>query len=331
MARVPARTQTKGAQYRSEELADASDAIDRLTYHVGDADAAEPLAPPRLERILVAVDGQEGSRRALDWAAALAKAFGAQVTVVTVAPSLEVARALKEGSGWQAIAPAFEEVEERGRGVLKKAGAALRSKGIDPGLELQHGHTARAIVEMAASTNADLVVLGSHGHGLGERLNLGSVGSNVKHHVPCSVLIARGPPNVRRVLLATDGSHRSRLAVRLGQDVARALGARAVLAHVIDVAAYGIAGSRKVRAGKQLLIRERDDNPAGRRELTSRSALGNPARKLRKIADEEGAGLIVLGSRGLGGLRSLTLGSTSDALSHKARQSVLVVKPQPAA
>lgn len=318
------------AAYRSDELADVSSAIERMTFGVARGEAPEQLAQPQLRRILVAVDGQRGSGTALDWAAALAKAFRAAVTVVTVGPSPQVAEALRQGARWAAVGPAFEEVEERDRAVLKKAGARLKGKGVDATLELRHGHPGQAIVDVATSWSADLVILGSHGHGLGERLNLGSVGSAVKHHVPCSVLIARGPPKPGRVLLTTDGSHRSRLAVQVGRDVATALGASAILAHAIDVGAYGIAGSKRLRDGKRLLLLEHDRDPASRRDLVLRTVVGNPARKLRKLASDEGAGLIVLGSRGLGGLRSLALGSVSDALSHKAKQSVLVVKPQPA-
>lgn len=327
MAKPRAAT-TSRAAYRSDELADVSAAIDRITLGVGLTEAQEQLAQPDLRRILVAIDGQEGSRRALDWAATLAKTLGAQITVVTVGPSPAVEQALRTRGGWADVAPAFQEVEERDRAVLKKAGATLKAKGVSARLELKHGNPGQAIVEAATSSRADLVILGSHGHGLGERLNLGSVGSAVKHHVPCSVLVARGPADPRRVVLATDGSHRSRLAVQVGRDVARALGATVILAHVIDVGAYGIASSRRIREGKRLLLREHDEDPTARREFVTRSAVGNPARKLRKVADDEGAGLIVLGSRGLGGLRSLTLGSVSDALSHKARQSVLIVKPQ---
>jgi nucleotide-binding universal stress UspA family protein len=54
----------------------------------------------------------------------------------------------------------------------------------------------RAIVADAKSWNADIVIVGSHGHGFLGRVLLGSVSDYVVHHSPCSVLVARKKPNV---------------------------------------------------------------------------------------------------------------------------------------
>ena len=53
---------------------------------------------------------------------------------------------------------------------------------------------------------------------------------------------------------------------------------------------------------------------------------GHPAQTIAAVANEEGYDIIVIGSRGLGGLKQLFLGSVSNAVLHEARTNVLVVK-----
>lgn len=326
MARVQSATRD---DYRSDELGDAAAAIDRLTLGAGSFEPPEALVAPDLRRLVVALDGSPGSRHALAWGAELATRLKASLQVVSVAPAPAVVATLaRSGAHWAVAGALFDETNELARADLAKAGAYLKERGVAGETVLQTGRPAHALVEFAGANRADLVILGSHGHGLGERLNLGSVGSAVKHHVPCSVLVARGPPTLRRVLLATDGSQRSRLAVRVGQRVAEAFGAKMTLAHVIDMNSYGLGRTAAAKRGKALMVEERMREMPSAKEMDARVLYGPPARQLRKLAKAEKAGLIVLGSRGLGGLKGLALGSVSDALTHKADQSVLVVKPK---
>jgi len=54
-----------------------------------------------------------------------------------------------------------------------------------------------AIVSEAKAWNADLIIVGSHGHGIFGRVLLGSVSDYVIHHAPCSVMVVRSSTNVR--------------------------------------------------------------------------------------------------------------------------------------
>lgn len=314
----------------SAELDDVSTALERLTFGIGKTDVPEQVEAPTVRRILLAIDGSPGSKPALSWAAELTKLYGAELSVTSVCPSPEASRALLAASGgWRTVQVAFDECDELGRVALRRAEQDLRGRGLRPSIELQHGRPAHAIVELAKSLEADLVVLGSHGHGLGERINLGSVGSAVKHHVPCSVLIARGPPSVRRVLLATDGSFRAHVAIEFGSELARRLHAKPIFAHSVDTASYGLARTRQGRLAQELIARsDLEDLASGTPGGKFQVVVGPAARQLRRIAQRENAGLIVVGSRGLGGLKELALGSVSDALTHKAPCSVLAVKPR---
>jgi nucleotide-binding universal stress UspA family protein len=325
---APAKPAARPAAYRSEALDDLARRIDAVTLGVAESQPIEALEAPSFRRILVACDGSPGSRHALAWAALLGQRLAARVTAVSVGPSQEAVRALRANAlAWQAVGAAFDESEEEAVRVLREAGRFLADAGVAHTTELKRGAAAASIVALADSEGADLVVLGSHGHGFGDRLNLGSVGSSVKHHVACSVLVARAAPPPRRLLLATDGSQRSRIAVHAGLDLAKALGAPTALAHVLDAGGYGLgAVARRVR-GRLSKVAHRDEASV-RSGLPVRVASGPPAAELRRLAKSEKADLIVVGSRGLGGLRSLTLGSVSDRLTHRADQSVLVVKPR---
>lgn len=311
-----------------------ADAIDHLTLRAGAFEPPEALVVPQLKRILVAVDGSSGSRHALAWAAELAKRLKAHLQVVSVAPSPEVVALLagltRAGGHWATAGAVYDECNETARQDLEKARSYLKDHAVEAEIDLQSGRPASAIVDFAAANGVDLVILGSHGHGTAERLNLGSIGSAVKHHVPCSILVARGPPTLKRVILATDGSQRSRIAVAVGREIAKAFAAQATLAHVIDMNSYGLARTAAAKRGKTLMIEERMREMRSAEGLDTSVSYGPPAKQLRKLAKSQKAGLIVVGSRGLGGLKGLALGSISDGLTHKADQSVLVVKPKAA-
>jgi nucleotide-binding universal stress UspA family protein len=80
--------------------------------------------------------------------------------------------------------------------------AANACKGIELGFpnakvttQVVMGEPASAIVSAAKDWNADLIVVGSHGHGFLGRMVLGSVSDFVVHNAPCSVMVVRTPPN----------------------------------------------------------------------------------------------------------------------------------------
>jgi nucleotide-binding universal stress UspA family protein len=84
-----------------------------------------------------------------------------------------------------------DEVAQR-KQELKDAADYLRGKGIEPQtVEARGIDVGDAIVEEARETNADLIVVGSSGKNLAERIVLGSVSSKVVHRSPCDVLVVR--------------------------------------------------------------------------------------------------------------------------------------------
>ncbi len=133
-------------------------------------------------RILLAYDGSDGAKRALDAVLALAPG-SARVTVVGVAEGIPL-------FGHAGTLPSPEQEAERDR-TLDEAREALAAQGLTVGLETRAGDPATAILDVAEKDGCDLIVLGTRGLGTAERWLVGSVSDKVLHHAHCSVLVAR--------------------------------------------------------------------------------------------------------------------------------------------
>jgi nucleotide-binding universal stress UspA family protein len=75
--------------------------------------------------------------------------------------------------------------------AAKKAASLTQGKDVAIKTEALSGSPDSAIVERAEETNADLIIVGSHGYRAWERLLIGSVSDSVVHHAPCTVMIVR--------------------------------------------------------------------------------------------------------------------------------------------
>ncbi|MBO6757738.1 MAG: universal stress protein [Roseibium sp.] len=173
------------------------------------------------KHILVATDGSDMSRKAVDMAATAAKGFGARVTVLHVllhgsraeeaSHLAEVEHLVRHASA--AAMPDLENVpgsmtdlfraartnaetalivSALGDRIADAAAEHARSKGVDDvQVSVRQGDYAETILETAEETGADLIVLGSRGLGGLKGLLLGSVSNKVAQHAPCSVLTVR--------------------------------------------------------------------------------------------------------------------------------------------
>jgi nucleotide-binding universal stress UspA family protein len=133
-----------------------------------------------------------------------------------------------------------------------------------------------------------------------------------------------------KIVLAIEPASAQRVA-RVGGELAAALGASVVLAHVRDdpplfnsVRKRERARHRAIRRGSVVLRRARRALSGGV-EAEERVELGVAATRLSEIADEAAAALIVVGSRGRGPLASALLGSVSRALAERGKCPVMIV------
>ena len=138
------------------------------------------------EKILLAVDGSEHSMRAAKEAGDLARAMKSEVVRIVVAfdgiPSY-----IGEPYLQQALDARLNEANE----ILQKAQEAVGQIPGEIHTELIEGSPAEAIINVAATRNSDLIVMGSRGEGTLGSLLLGGTSQNVVSHAPCPVLIVR--------------------------------------------------------------------------------------------------------------------------------------------
>lgn len=139
----------------------------------------------------------------------------------------------------------------------------------------------------------------------------------------------------RTLLLATDGSENARRATEAVIELATGLSIPSVL--VVHVVGTAPSESQLVRAGLDVhALLEEEARRAARPTLdlldgaevpyTLRAALGDPAAVILGLVERESVDLVVLGSRGLGALSGLVMGSVSQKIVQLAPCPVLIVK-----
>ena len=139
------------------------------------------------EENLIATDGSEAAREALELGVDLARHEEAAVAIVHVIPSSVVAP--MDGSGLVGGLP-YEPTRDD-EAVLDDAVAIADREGVPAVSKLLHGDPATEIVEYADVLGADLIVVGSRGHGALASALLGSVSRGVLARAQRAVLVVR--------------------------------------------------------------------------------------------------------------------------------------------
>ena len=135
-----------------------------------------------IKTIVVGYDETEASRRALERAAALARAFESKLVVTSVAPVTVTASARSIGA--DPVETGAEHREE-----LAQARAYLDGEGLSADYVEALGHEAESILEVARERSADMIVVGSREVSGLQRLMGQSVSNAVAHGARCDVLI----------------------------------------------------------------------------------------------------------------------------------------------
>lgn len=139
-----------------------------------------------VERIVVGVDGSAPSRAALRWAARQAELIGAVVVAVTAweYPVFSVGQVLLPPEDPESIAT---------RMLDEAVTATLPDTSVEVRRQTAGNHPAQALVD--AAQGAQLLVVGSRGHGTFSAALLGSVAMSCIQHAPCPVVVVRGRPD----------------------------------------------------------------------------------------------------------------------------------------
>ena len=141
-----------------------------------------------LKTIVVATDFGQVSDHAFEYARALAGRFGASLHLLHVVETPLPPAAWSEGYALDVQGMRAQLEDEAAQ---RLAEIVARYEGLPITTEVRGGRAAQAIVECARERQADLLVLGTHGHGVVAQLLLGSVAERVVRWAPCPVLTVR--------------------------------------------------------------------------------------------------------------------------------------------
>lgn len=288
---------------------------------------------PHHLRILLATDGSPDARTAAEWLARFPLPEGAVplvLSVVSIPPS-------------PIAFPGLEDLKQSlladGRRACEEAADALRPRCPAVQIKVVDGDARMQILRTAATWKPHLAVLGRRGLGGLERMLLGSVSLTVARHLACSVLVVQGPARpIQRIVVGVDGSEGSRRAVGFVESLPLGPG---VEVHLVVVSELPVPTSLSFAARETLKpelaevygreqgkLRDVLKRAAGRLEgrpvVHTHTPVGDPARQLLEMSAT--ADLVVVGSRGLGAVRRLLLGSVSEKVLQHAPCSVMIVK-----
>jgi nucleotide-binding universal stress UspA family protein len=290
-------------------------------------------------RIGIAVDGSSQAIAGVELVASLPLSGRDQVTVVSVAEIPVPLSAMSQADA-PSVADPMDELHEmsseRARRIVENAVERLVGLPCPVTPVVRSGHPIDVLQRFAAETSLDLLVVGPRGRGSIGSILLGSVSQTLLHAMPTSILVARPPVRTpRRVLLAIDGSPPSLDAARFLATFP--LPVEADIRVVVSVTCWTDQyGSIRAATYPERLAAERayateigqqaiDILAARGRHATAMIRDGDPKREILDAAREIDADLIVTGARGIGGFKSLVLGSVSRGVSKAASCSTLVV------
>jgi nucleotide-binding universal stress UspA family protein len=137
--------------------------------------------------VVVGVDGSEASKDALRWAMSYARMAGATLRVVTVWH-------FPASFGWGPVLAVPEmDLEADARAALKETIEAVATTGKPVTMQTEVLEGPPALMLLRAARDADLLVVGSRGHGAFAGMLLGSVSEHCAHHATCPVVVVRHP------------------------------------------------------------------------------------------------------------------------------------------
>jgi universal stress protein E len=302
------------------------------------------------QRVLVATDFSAPAEAAMKQAVWVARSTGASITAAHVLPSLRHATPSPQGPKMDMyldlLANEGESLEQMEAEAIREAHAKLQQLAerstatVDVQPKVYVGDSSNEIISAVQQDGSDLVFAGTRGLAPWEQFLVGSTSKQLIRKCPASVWIVKADhvelPQV--VLAATDFSDVGRKAVAHGLWVAQHANAAFHLLHVIDSKDVPEDAISHIPSGSSIekeiakMATERmnafiDSLGVDRAKIHVHQSWGTPWQEIQRIAKEQSADLIVIGTVGRRGIQGLLLGNTADKVLDHCDCSILTVKP----
>jgi nucleotide-binding universal stress UspA family protein len=190
-----------------------------------------------IHHILVPLDRSALAELALAHAESMARAFGADVTLLAVEEhgATDQADAFVDPFAWHSR-------RQEATVYLDRMAQRLQAAGVSVDTEIRDGPPAEIILQTAQERRSALIVLTSHGRGGVTSFPISGTAQKVLIAASTSILVVRSAePQDRRsgkyklIMAPTDGSHRADWALHMAARVAQAHGAELLIVHVVPV------------------------------------------------------------------------------------------------
>lgn len=302
---------------------------------------------PRFNRILVPIDFSRPSLKAISYALAISRQFGANVQL------LHVTDVTQQPPPSLMTLPVVPQIEWDQRFMKRLQALVLkyRTDGNVSALEPRTGIAYEEICDVARELKSDLIVVATHGYTGYKRVFLGSTAERVAQHSPCPILVVRQRINhwngsidprtrtgfgLTKILVPTDFSKCSQIALKYGVQLAREFGAELRLIHVINPHAYPF-GDLYAALDSAELMREMADAAQKRmRSMAEKAKTRNSVRLIHGlpaaeicVAANKDVDLVVISTHGRTGLGHILIGSVAEHVVRYAHCPVLVIPAGP--
>lgn len=316
----------------------------RLSSRVRPQELGRPAIAGAEERhvistMLIPLDGSAAAEAALAYVPLFPEE---RVRLLRVEPEVKepMMASPAEWAAWQA------EREAEARAYLERIGERLRCEGREVDIAVVRGDPAAQV--LAHTGDVDLIIMTTHGRGAVNRALFGSVADRVARNATVPTLLVRAglgagaPPRIDRVVVPLDGSGLAERALSVAEAVARRLGVPLLLVRVFDIgreraavmagvdaAAADARAQATIRAQAAAALQAEATVLRERGVATSAKVLvGNTVAELLDLITP--SDLVVMTTRGHGGLSRWLLGSVTDKLMREAPAPVLLVHPEAA-
>jgi nucleotide-binding universal stress UspA family protein len=291
---------------------------------------------PLIKQMLFATDFSACADRALEYALALAGAWKAELTVVTV---LELYPGMDPD--YTVNKMYLDHLRAEANRQLVTVEARAKAAGLSITTRIEVGIPSQALQTVASTIGADLLVVGTHGRTGLDHVLIGSTAERVVRVSPCPVLAVKADKGregattaIKRIVVPIDLSTCSLDALEYAVQFAKPFGAAITILHAMEPVAYGLDFS--LSHSKEW--REQRDYLEKRLSVLSACVTahgvqadhvlkpGLPADSITSYVAQQGFDLMIMGTHGRRGISHVLLGSIAGAMLRLASCPVLTVR-----